>query len=256
MVLWKQRFFVTCALFSWVSLIYSAFVATIIPVVGLALILYFLRMAWPTDWQKRAGLEFNGKTLLLALAATGVFLGIFRFYYAQVAARSEVTIDLVAILPHVLPGMIFTLVQTCAEEIILGSLLLRFVQDRCLSLSETWATVIVAVVFGLMHVVFYQSGLILPRESLHPMSLVGLILAGILRNLLIVRFGHIAYAWALHFSWNLYMFHSPMLRSGVALGEAAKFNLLFGTWEFICLAGLAIAAVCLGCALVKTRKAI
>ncbi|HYX37736.1 MAG TPA: CPBP family glutamic-type intramembrane protease, partial [Oligoflexus sp.] len=232
MVLWKQRFFVACALFSWVSLIYSAFVTTIISVIGLALILYFLRLAWPTDWQKRAGLEFNRKSLLLGLGATSIFLGIFRFYYAQVAVRSEVTIELIAVAPHALPGMIFTLVQTCAEEIILGSLLLRFVQDRCQSLSETWATVIVAVVFGLMHVVFYQSGLILPKEILHPMSLAGLTLAGVLRNLLIVRFGHIAYAWALHFSWNLYMFHSPMLRSGVALSEAAKFNLLFGAWEF------------------------
>ncbi|MCP5061285.1 MAG: hypothetical protein GY936_02325 [Ignavibacteriae bacterium] len=55
-------------------------------------------------------------------------------------------------------------------------------------------------------------------------------MVGIIRNNLILKFGHVGYSWALHFSWVAIMFgcsfYDPM--SKVPLSQTERFNSLIG----------------------------
>lgn len=112
----------------------------------------------------------------------------------------------------------YSLTQVFHQELILHGLLLgtlasKFPLRYRVALS-------VALVFALIHPALYwwQWGLLLPATTT-----LTLFCFGLATNLLFLRAGHIAFAFAAHAAWNLIRFGTVYLRNGVPISEAESF---------------------------------
>lgn len=131
------------------------------------------------------------------------------------------------------------------EEIVLGAIMLYLLTER-VSLRPIFASAILALVVALAHLVLYKfyfrdKGLLLWS------TVASLFLVAFAKNNLIIRTGHIGYAWAMHFGWMVVMYGCSHTHAGTAapLSDLDKFNLYLGSPYFMLIAGLAAAATSL-----------
>jgi hypothetical protein len=198
---------------------------------GSALIVAAAHLAWPADALRRLGLRYDRSSmlvcaLLLLTCAVGSYVMI-RF----IISRSEFSFEPFWRQRRWGLQLLHTVGQTLNEEMVIGALLLAAVRRTLPRASVSFIAVIVAAAFSVMHFVFYHWVLSNTYNygTLELTVVATLWMVGIVRNVLIVRSGHIAYAWALHFGFNVHAF-SGWVRDANrnCLNEPAMFNVLLG----------------------------
>ena len=201
-------------------------------IVGSVLIVVLSKLAWSNRGTQVVGLEMSARQIGVSLLLLVVVLMASLWIVQAIAAREGA---------HFVPvyedekrstRLIHTLGQTLNEEMVLGALLLRFIQGRLKSTRPFAISAGVAAVFSLVHYLFY--GLRPPQApnygTLSVATLVSLFLVGVVRNNCILGTGHIGYAWAIHMGWNIAFidgsFYWP--ETGAKLVEPSMFNMILG----------------------------
>jgi membrane protease YdiL (CAAX protease family) len=128
--------------------------------------------------------------------------------------------------------VVHTFGQALNEEMVLGSLLLKSIVSRFERLAPAIVSILVALLFSLLHYAFYAfrpSGWI-NYGILSLTTLLSIFAVGVLRNNLILSTGNIAYAWGIHFGWNLIFIDTVYFyfTTQAELSEPQKFNAVFG----------------------------
>jgi hypothetical protein len=104
------------------------------------------------------------------------------------------------------------------------------VPTKIIPLPLPWISLLLAVIFALIHLAFYQ-WIFLDRGTLQISTLITLLMIGFLRNNLIMYCRHIGYVWAIHFGWIAVMLDSVHRygKTGQRLSELERFNLYLGS---------------------------
>lgn len=133
-------------------------------------------------------------------------------------------------------GLLF---QVLNEEILLRALLLGWLKRQLH--SELLIMLVTTAVFAGLHILLYVW---LADVRLEPGPLVTLLSYCLIANLLFLRSGHIAFAFALHAGWNLNRFTAVYVDGGQRLSEAQSFNAIEGQlWPWM----LGLWLILLGC---------
>ena len=129
--------------------------------------------------------------------------------------------------------VVHTLGQTLNEEMVLGSLLLKYAAGKLPKLPPAAISILVALAFSLLHYAFYslRPVTMINYGVLSLAALASIFAVGVLRNNCILSTGNIAFAWGIHFGWNLVFMDSQYLHAAtqVKLPEPAMFNAVFGS---------------------------
>jgi hypothetical protein len=174
-------------------------------------IVFSLRIALGADWRAGSGLAIPGRDLALA---AGLFALLFvvdrQLIHAVLERRGAELVE---------TGLPFnrSYLQTLNEELLAGAVPLLWSRLR------RWrgSAVLVALIFALAHDV-------VSFGRLEPLTVVSLAAVGVVRNVLIVRAGHVAFAWAFHLAWNLTFFRGALVFEGASLDQPDRFNLVLG----------------------------
>jgi hypothetical protein len=213
---------------------------------GTLLIVLLARVAWPGKARQVLGLAIPVKALAAALLlACAILAGSFWLTGAIAAGAGVRYVPLYAN-TRGLTLLVHTLGQILNEEVVLGALLLRFMQSRLKTAHPAVLSVVAALAFALLHAAFY--GLQPTRAPnygyLAAATLVALFAAGVARNNCILCTRHIGYALALHAGWNIAfmdgLFFTP--GSGLELAEPAMFNLVLWDPRMVAVTAVLMAA--------------
>ncbi len=180
-----------------------------------------LRLALGPDWKYGAGLAFGARGLALATGLLGCLFVVDRALIHAVLERHGAEL--------VETGLPFhrSYLQTLNEEILAGAVPLLW------SPLRRWrsSAVVVAVLFAVAHDA-------VSFGRLEPLTVVTLAAVGVVRNVLIVRAGHVAFSWAFHLAWNLTFFRGALVFEGASLDQPDRFNLVLGDPWLALVAGL------------------
>lgn len=205
---------------------YSAFTGFIVIII----LSYF---TWKSKYRFWIGLQFARKEYLIILIAVFVFLG-GSFLIGKTIAK----VNNIQVIPGNYKNLIHVFFYTLNEEIVLGSLLLKGIQNYRKKLPKWVISVGIAICFSIIHFVFYK-WIFKNSGSLSLITLISLFLTGIIRNNLILKSRHIGYSWALHFGWIYFMLASSHynLTNKLFLNDFQRFELYLGDYRtlVICL---------------------
>jgi hypothetical protein len=116
---------------------------------------------------------------------------------------------------------------------ILGALLLNSIRITFKKIHPFFIALFVALLFAVFHYIFYSWLMILPKHSgkLTVTTLLTLFLVATFRNTLILKTNHIAYAWVLHFGFNLVLLRGTFIddQKDVFLNQPESFNLILSS---------------------------
>lgn len=242
----KRSVLVIFLLLTYLLTSYNASIFPLRSLLGSLVIILIGRAAWPITWKDRLGLRIQFRELALAIALALPLMFIFYWFVQSITVAQNVgylsPISRYGILN---PVYLHTLGQTLNEELILGALLLTTLSRSFSRIRPLAIAALVAAGFSLLHFAFY-AWIVVPENSglLTAGTLFVLFALGLLRNTLILKTNHIAYAWCLHLSvnmvglWGLYT-----ATDGHELNEPEIFNLILGSPGMIILAGL-IVLIC------------
>ena len=196
--------------------------------VGTIAIIILSYLIWNKDFLYHSGLKIKAVAILKSVIAAVLLTSLTFLIMTYIANREGVLV-------------IFTnwrnyyhdIFYVLNEEIILGAMPLILLVDRW-KLKPVFASVVLALVFALIHFVFYK-WIFNDRGIIQISTLLTLFLVGIIRNNLIISTGHIGYSWALHFSWMAIMFGSAhqFIADNSRLTEPNRFNLYLGSYELL-----------------------
>ena len=191
---------------------------------GTLLIILFSYLVWHKDYTANTGLKTGLKTVILSIALAAIVIFCSFMVMKHIAAGYNVTIQATT-----WKNYYHDIFYTLNEEIVLGAIILFWLTRRK-KIRPLWASTGLALVFALIHFVFYK-WIFLERGIIGVSALGTLFLIGFLRNSLILVTGHIGYSWALHFGWMAVMFGSNHLNreTGIALEDYEKFNVYLGS---------------------------
>lgn len=195
---------------------------------GTILIIFFGYLTWKKDFIKITGLNLNLKKILVSLA-TAFMITVCAFLIMNYIAEKH----MIRIYYSSWKNYYHDVFYILNEEMVLGAILL-FKLINNLKMRPVIASVGLAVVFSLIHYVFYR-WIFLDRGIMQVSTLVTLFLIGFIRNNLILMSGHIGYSWALHFGWMAVMFGSFHFNTEkqLAVSEIEKFNTYLGSYEML-----------------------
>jgi len=191
---------------------------------GFIIILSLSWLAWKKDYLFWTGLQLKYKEMALTLLIAVLFLTGSLLIINRIASENNIGFEWGN--RH---NFVHTFFYTLNEEIVLGALLLKGIKSWRKKTEDWKVSIVIALLFSLVHFiffrwVFYNSG------NLNILAIATLFLTGVLRNNLILKTGHIGYAWAVHFGWVF-----PMLgciyfyESGKNyLTDLESFNLFLG----------------------------
>jgi hypothetical protein len=235
----KKSALITLLLLAYLLTSYGGSVLPIRSLVGSFLIVIIGRALWQESWKDWLGLGFGPRTLILAAILAIPLMTLFSVAVRSMALSQNVLYQSPIARHGILnPVYLHTLGQTLNEEMILGALLLNTVRKVFSRIHPLLIAAIVAAWFSLLHYAFY--GWIVPAQfsgKLTAGTLFALFAVGLLRNTLILRARHIAYAWSLHLSINtagLLGLYTGV--TGNELLEPEIFNLILGSPGVIILA--------------------
>ncbi|MEW5870706.1 MAG: hypothetical protein AB1894_15645 [Chloroflexota bacterium] len=195
-------------------------------------------VTWPAQWKERLGLKIPWWEALLAAALAPVWMALLYAAIRAITPPQGITyLTVFAVEGFVNLSCLHLLGQTLGQEMLFGALLLYTVRQKFAKASLLLVATLAALCFSLLHSVFYR-WIVMPANGgrLTLGALFVLLAIGVLRNTLILKSGHIAYAWSLHLSISLVGLAGTYISaSGTELGEAAIFNSILG-------APLAVAA--------------
>ena len=184
-----------------------------------------LAMGWMI-WRRRffriAGLQASRRTPIFITLCTVLFT------LLSLAVMNWQAGESVSIVHSSFRHYIHNFFYIINEEVVFGALLLYFMHER-LSLRPEVASGLLAVVVALGHLALYK-WYFRDQGLLAGTAVVSLFFVAFAKNNLIIRFGHIGYAWALHFGWMVIMYGCIHLYSetGTALTDLEKFNVYLG----------------------------
>ena len=252
----KKSVLIFLLLLAYLLTSYGGSVPPIRSLVGSFLIVMIGRALWQESWKDWLGLEFELRTLILAAILAVPLMTLFSMAIRPMASSQNILYQSPISRHGILnPVYLHTLGQTLNEEMILGALLLNSVRKAVSRIHSLLIAAVVAAWFSLLHYAFY--GWIVPPQfsgRLTAGTLFALFAIGLLRNTLILRDGHIAYAWSLHLSINtagLLGLYTD--RNGNKLLEPEIFNLILGSPAVIILGGF-ILILCAFLLMYKSRN--
>ena len=222
----NKNIWVFLVIVSYLALSYLRIFGWWISFIGTFLVIFFGSKAWPKNFRQKLGIPIPLSQYLYSFLLLIVFSILTFYIISQICERNNYRLTI---------GNIYNFIHICFytlnEELILGGLVLLFLRNKYESRNPIYISFVVALIFSIMHYTFYRW--IFQGEAqgvLSLMSLLSLFWVGIIRNNLILMFGHIGYSWALHFSWMAIMFgcsiYDPI--SKVTLSETERFNFLIG----------------------------
>jgi hypothetical protein len=203
-----------------------------ISVAGSALIILLARCVWSKNGIQVIGLKIPRHQIDISLFLFGVVL-ICSFQIINVITMREGVIFVpVYENQEWLSLLVHTIGQTLNEEMVLGALFLRAIQNRFKSTHPFVTSIGVTLTFSLLHYAFY--GLRPPEwvnyGILSATTLISLFAMGVARNNCILSTENIGYAWALHLGWNVAFIDGSFYSSAshTKLAEPSMFNLILG----------------------------
>ncbi len=210
---------------------------------GSALIILLSYAVWPGRNINLLGLKIPPKQGLVSLGLAAGTTGIAWLLIGAVTPTQGIAVTPLWSRANWFALVVHTLGQTLNEEMLLGALLLKSFSERFRRLSPQAVSILIALVFSLLHYAFYAfrpPGMI-NYGTLSLVALASVFAAGVLRNNCILSTGNIAFAWAIHFGWNLVFIDSVYLLSAaqVELSEPQMFNAVLGSLPVLILVWLA-----------------
>jgi hypothetical protein len=194
--------------------------------VGTLLILALSWALWQQNFLERVGISFLSSKRLLFVTAILLALVALASCYLCLSIAQELQVEIFWSSWHsYFHGAFYTL----NEEIVLGAILV-LTATKIIPLPLPWISLLLAVIFALIHLAFYQ-WIFLDRGTLQISTLITLLMIGFLRNNLIMYCRHIGYVWAIHFGWIAVMLDSVHRygKTGQHLSELEQFNLYLGS---------------------------
>lgn len=234
MVTWpgKKPFLVTLLFLVYVLMSYNASIFVLGALIGSFLILIISRATWPRSWKERLGLGFKIREITAATLLVFPLIFLLNWSIQTIASSQNILYQSPFTLHGIFsPLYLHTLGQTLNEELILGALLLFTLSRTFKKFHPFFIAVWVAAGFAVLHYIFY-AWIVLPDNSgsLTLSTLFVLFGIGLLRNTLILKTRHIAFAWSLHLSINLVgLWGLYTSTSGGELSEPEIFNLILGS---------------------------
>jgi hypothetical protein len=227
-----------------------------ISLLGSAIMLIVGKLAFAAEWRSKLGLAVPKREIAIA-AIVAAALG---FVFALFIFR-QLELSQLAFFWWWERNVPFYHLHTCAqvfnEELALGGIPILWFAKKLRSASSSHksanpnvtliaAACLFAFVFSLLHFALYAWSPFVPKSTveLSVISFFSLCCVGILRNLLIVWRGHIAFALALHLAWNSIFFGGMVLRENAQVNETELFNLTLGNPTFaVLLASVTVAVL-------------
>lgn len=213
---------------------------------GTIYICSFLSLFYRGFSLKNFGISFNKKELTIALVTLIILFGV---SYVFIKFRCEslgLILDrknLFTVAGKTVSGFqaIHIFFQALNEEVLYGFLplftLKKYFKNDLLLAS------LVGLLFSFLHFWLYAlSPFRYETYFLAPFTLFNLFLVGLVRNFLILRFKHVAYSTALHFSWNFHFFGWLYFENDQQISESRRFDLLLG-WPVLTLLLLSFLAL-------------
>jgi hypothetical protein len=219
-----EPLFVVMLILSHVQLSYDFFGAWWYSAAGLVLILSLGFLAWKKDFLFMSGLNISWREMPFILLTTVGAAALSFFCLAWLSAEAGITISL-----NSLPSYIHNFFYIINEEIIVGALVLYFLNKKC-GVQPFLSSAVLAAVAAIAHWVLYKWYFRNPG-FLEITTVLTLFLVTFFKNNLIFRFSHIGYAWAFHFGWMSVMFGSlhHFTDNGRLVTDLEKFNLYLGS---------------------------
>jgi hypothetical protein len=223
-----NRLWIYLLLISYAGLNYLAMWGWWISAVCTLLILLFAYLAWRNSFIILLGVPTRPGSLLATIA--GLFLFTVGSYYLQkhISHLNNLSIE---------PGHFFSYFHiffyTLNEEFVLGALLLFTLKQKYPESDPLLLSIATACIFTIIHFIFFKWIFIPPNRGLLTLfTLANLLLIGVVRNNTILKYGHIGYAWSLHFGWMVILFGCKIysVQTGKPLTEPERFNLFIGHW--------------------------
>ena len=219
---------ITLLSLSYISFTYSGAHGWVLSSVGTTLILGFGFLAYREGFQEVLGIRMNWISLLFSLILALVFIVGTYFLMKYIGNKEGIMIN-----PGNYKGYYHIFFYTLNEEIILGGVCIYILKVKW-KIKPLQIAFGLALFFACLHFIFYK-WVFLFHTDLHIITLVTLFFVGVLRNLLILKTGHIGYAWALHFGWMVLMFGASHFynSNNERLTEPQLFDTYLGSYEML-----------------------
>ncbi len=221
----KKIILVILIIISHIGLTYSGYGTALI---GSLLIILFSYLYCPKTWKANLGLKINFVSFLISVGL--LFFTLFSAYFIIKSISNSEGIFFSGKLNSCFYYM-HTMGQTLNEEMILGGLLLLSLKRIFKNKYSLTMAISIALVFAILHLFFYKYIVIgLNRGNLSFLTISNLFLVGLIRNILILYFDHILYAWAIHLGWNTIFFTNLSI---LKFSEPVLFNTFLGTLHML-----------------------
>lgn len=211
--------------------------------VGSAIIILLSYLVWPGRNIDLLGLNIPLRQGLVSLAIASGVMVIAWLVLLAVTPGQDIAITPVWRRTAWLALLAHTLGQTLNEEMLLGALLLKSVSSRFRRLPAPAVSILVGLIFSLLHYAFYafRPPQVINYGMLSLVALASIFAAGVLRNNCILSTGNIAFAWAIHFGWNVIFIDSSYTNAitHVDLSEPQMFNAVLGGFPAMLVVSLA-----------------
>jgi membrane protease YdiL (CAAX protease family) len=207
------------------------------------LIILLSYAAWPGR-----NIDLLGLRIPLPQAMVSLLISLMTIVVAWLIISAVVTAPDIQLIPiwrrdTWMPLILHSLGQTLNEEMVLGSLLLKSVANKFQRLSLAAVSILVALAFSTLHYAFYafRPTYLINYGVLSLTTLASIFAVGLLRNICILSTGNIAYAWGIHFGWNLIFIDSLYIHAATQaeLTEPEMFNAVFGNSMVLLMVGAA-----------------
>jgi hypothetical protein len=222
----NTNYFVIAIIISYLGLNYLPNHGWWISMLGTLFIIFFGRKAWSKNYLQRLGIP--QKTLHYFISIVLLIVFTLLTYALIITIVNERNYGFTTASIYKAIHIFF---YTLNEEIVLGALLLFSLSNKYNKANPIFISITIAFIFAIMHYIFYRW--IFPGEAqgiLSFFTITTLFVVGVLRNNLILKFGHIGYSWAVHYSWMLIMFGCAIYykTNNILLSETERFNIFIG----------------------------
>lgn len=196
---------------------------------GTVIIILLARFAWGSDYKFWLGLQIKKEDYLIVFIVFAGFLGGSYLIVKLIAGSHNI-----AVIPGNYKNFVHTLFYTLNEELVIGALLLKGIKYSSRKTPDWVISTGVAVCFSIFHFIFFK-WIFKNSGNLGLTTLISLFFAGIVRNNLILKTGHIAYSLSLHFAWIYIMLGSSHYNrtSKLFLNDFERFEMYLGDYRIL-----------------------
>jgi hypothetical protein len=228
----EKGVWIVLMLVSYLVLTYSSRIFKLSAITGMILIILLSRKAWPESWSLRLGIKISNKAAWISIICFPFVVIVSHILVLKISGKHQISyISWLSDFSTI--KYLHNFAQTFNEEMILGAFLLNAIRTSFKKLHPLLISLIVALLFAIFHYIFYSWLVVLPNHSgkLRLITLMTLFLVAIFRNTLILKTNHIAYAWVLHFGFNLVFLRGSFydLRQDIYLNQPEVFNLILSS---------------------------